>query len=198
MRRSYYAPGPNFIWHIDGYDKLKPYGLCIHGCICGYSRRVMWLNVYTTNNDPKVVGGYYLATVEKYGGTAYLIRGDFGTENVLIKNLQCLFRRHVDENPSYVEGSSTHNQRIESWWGYLRRHHAQHWMAIFKNLQYNGDYSGSDVDKSLIQFCFMALIQVCTHTHTRTHIDIGNCRLDGFFCVLIVNVGTVYFAVCPI
>ena len=27
--------GPNFLWHCDGYDKLKPYGLCIHGCIDG-------------------------------------------------------------------------------------------------------------------------------------------------------------------
>ena len=22
-----------FIWHVDGYDKLKPYGLCINACI---------------------------------------------------------------------------------------------------------------------------------------------------------------------
>ena len=27
--------GPNFIWHMDGYDKLKPYGITIHGCIDG-------------------------------------------------------------------------------------------------------------------------------------------------------------------
>ena len=36
-RRQYYAKGPNFIWHIDGYDKLKPYGICIHGAIDGFS-----------------------------------------------------------------------------------------------------------------------------------------------------------------
>ena len=39
-RRKYYAKGPNYIWHIDGYDKLKPFGFCIHGAIDGYSRRV--------------------------------------------------------------------------------------------------------------------------------------------------------------
>ena len=27
--------GPDFVWHIDGYDKLKPYGFTIHGCIDG-------------------------------------------------------------------------------------------------------------------------------------------------------------------
>ena len=30
-RRKYSTKGPNYIWHIDGYDKLKPFGFCIHG-----------------------------------------------------------------------------------------------------------------------------------------------------------------------
>ncbi|KAK3742548.1 hypothetical protein QZH41_017038 [Actinostola sp. cb2023] len=42
-RRNYVSMGPNFCWHLDGYDKLKPYGYPIHGCICGYSRRILWL-----------------------------------------------------------------------------------------------------------------------------------------------------------
>ena len=25
-RREYLNPGPNYWWHADGYDKLKPYG----------------------------------------------------------------------------------------------------------------------------------------------------------------------------
>ena len=32
-RRKYTSPGPNFVWHIDGHDKLKPYGFSIHGDI---------------------------------------------------------------------------------------------------------------------------------------------------------------------
>ena len=27
--------GPNWCWHIDGYDKLKPFGFPIHACIDG-------------------------------------------------------------------------------------------------------------------------------------------------------------------
>ena len=30
--------GPNYVWHIDGYDKLKPFGIAISGCIDGFSR----------------------------------------------------------------------------------------------------------------------------------------------------------------
>lgn len=32
---TYINQGPNFVWHVDGYDKLSPYGLDIHGCIDG-------------------------------------------------------------------------------------------------------------------------------------------------------------------
>ena len=46
-RRNYFSKGPNFIWHLDCYDKLKPYGFCISGCIDGFSREMIWLNVYT-------------------------------------------------------------------------------------------------------------------------------------------------------
>lgn len=35
-RRAYHSKGPNFIWHIDGLDKLKPYGFSMHGCIDGF------------------------------------------------------------------------------------------------------------------------------------------------------------------
>ena len=27
IRRRYNAKGPNSVWHIDSYDKLKPYGM---------------------------------------------------------------------------------------------------------------------------------------------------------------------------
>ncbi|VDI63884.1 Hypothetical predicted protein [Mytilus galloprovincialis] len=36
-RRVYYNRGPNYLIHVDGYDKLKPYGIAIHGAIDGYS-----------------------------------------------------------------------------------------------------------------------------------------------------------------
>ena len=32
-RRKYISPGPNHCWHTDRYDKLKPFGLPMHGVI---------------------------------------------------------------------------------------------------------------------------------------------------------------------
>ena len=73
MRRCvHHACRPKFIWHIDG--------LCINGCICGFSRKIIWLNVYQTNNDPKIIGGYVL-DVKVIGGCPLEIRTDYGTEN---------------------------------------------------------------------------------------------------------------------
>lgn len=34
-KASLFYQGPDFVWHLDGYDKLKPYGFAIHGCIDG-------------------------------------------------------------------------------------------------------------------------------------------------------------------
>lgn len=54
-------------WHIDGYDKIKPFCFAIHGGIDGYSRRVMWLVVDRTNNDPSVTANFFVHCVEKMG-----------------------------------------------------------------------------------------------------------------------------------
>jgi len=32
-RQTYVSRGPNDVWHIDGYDKLRPYGFLISGYV---------------------------------------------------------------------------------------------------------------------------------------------------------------------
>lgn len=34
-------PGPSFKWHVDSYDKLKPFGVRINGVIDGFTRLVV-------------------------------------------------------------------------------------------------------------------------------------------------------------
>ena len=94
-RRQYNGVGPNYTWHIDGYDKLKPYGICVNGCIDGFSRNIIWLEANCTNNDPKVIAGYMMEAVVNHGGCARRMRADRGTENVVMKDLQ-IFLRYVD------------------------------------------------------------------------------------------------------
>ena len=51
---------PYFIWHVYGYYKLKPFGLCSHGAIEGYGHIMMWLEVGATKNYPNCITSYYL------------------------------------------------------------------------------------------------------------------------------------------
>ena len=44
-RRKYFSAGPNYSCNINGYDKLKPFGFSLHGCIVGFLRRLIWLKV---------------------------------------------------------------------------------------------------------------------------------------------------------
>lgn len=80
QRRRYMCKGPNYLWHMDGYDKMKPYGFCIHGAIEGYSRRILWLEVDSTNNDPAVIAQYYIDCVNQLGGAPRIVWADYGTE----------------------------------------------------------------------------------------------------------------------
>ena len=59
-RRNYVSMGLNYCWYKDEYDKLKlPYSFPIHGCIDGFSRKILWLKVTRSNNDPAVISQFY-------------------------------------------------------------------------------------------------------------------------------------------
>nr|XP_017208764.1 uncharacterized protein zmp:0000000984 [Danio rerio] len=161
IRRMYVNPGPNFMWHVDSYDKLKPFGICINGAIDGFSRAMIWLHAFSTNSDPKIIAGYFIAEVEKRLGTPSRIRSDLGTENVTMADMQRFLRWSTDHNVTncFITGSSNHNQRIESWWAFLRRHHAQDWMNRFQDLKDNDSFSGCFLDKQLILFTCLNVIE---------------------------------------
>ena len=171
-RRTYRGKGPNRTWHIDGYDKLKPFGFCIHGCIDGYSRRIMWLEVGPSNNNPAIICQYFLDCVKQVNCTPQIIRSDKGTENTNIAAVQRFFRRaHQDEfggNKSFIYGKSVSNQRIEAWWSFLRRECADWWINYFRNARERGIYNdGNNIHVECLKFCFSDLIQKELHRVAR-------------------------------
>ena len=52
----------------------------------GFSRKVLWLEAYSTNSDPAVIAGYFMQTVSKENGCPRVIRADHGTENAHIRH----------------------------------------------------------------------------------------------------------------
>ena len=67
-----------------------------------------------------------------------LVRSDRGSDNVNICGLQRFFRReHDDQNAgskSFMYGTSTSNQCIESWWSIFRNGRMNWWINFFKDL----------------------------------------------------------------
>ena len=162
-RRQYLNPGPNFTWHIDGYNKLKQFGFAIHGCIDGFSRYVLWLEVATTNNNPKMTAYYFLKTVKKLKLLPTTMRSDKGTENTLIESLQvCLRLKHNDKyagKKSFFQGKSVRNQRIESFWSQMRKHSMDFYIQLFKSMQEKNLFDGSKLHVKCMQYCFGPLIK---------------------------------------
>ena len=156
-RRQYHNPGPNYAWHVDGYDKLKPWGFPIHGCIDGYSRRIMWLRVARSNNLPEYPAMYYLETVKELGGCPVEVVTDLGTENSLLASIQSYFRQNPDAH-RYVP--SPRNQRIESWWSFYSKNRSSWWRNFFQDLEADGKIDmTSEMNKECLWYCFSGVLQ---------------------------------------
>ena len=61
---------------------------------------------------------------------------------------------------SFMCGKSVSNQRIEAWWGQLRRGCMDWWINYFKDLRDNGLYCDSDIfHTECLRFCFMPILK---------------------------------------
>ena len=103
---------------------MKPYGFAIHGAIDEYSRRILWLYVSASNNNPSNIAFYFLQTITELKKVPQVVRGDRGSENVIVCDVQQFLRRDFDDTlysqARFWYGSSTSNQRIEAWWSQFR------------------------------------------------------------------------------
>ena len=83
-RRTYQVPWPDSLWHFDGHHSLIRWKIVIHGCIDGFSRRIIFRRS-NSNNLAETVLDLFLAAVQR-DGNLWLsrIRVDKGVENVLV------------------------------------------------------------------------------------------------------------------
>ena len=88
QRKRYLSRGPNFTRQLDGYDKLKPYVFAILCSMDIWSRKVLWLYVGSSNNDPRITGCLFVRTINKLNLFPRIVRTDRGSENVVIAGCQ--------------------------------------------------------------------------------------------------------------
>ena len=158
IRRRVYETKRSFhVFHIDGHDKLKKWGFALHGGIDGFSRKVLWLNVSTTNNDPLVVANYFLQCVTRYKMATKQLRFDSGNEDIYCQDLQTFLTKTGD---SYRYGSSVRNQRFEALWSRLLQFRVHWWVEFFRTMGLDGIYKGEFIlHQELLYFCFMSAFQ---------------------------------------
>lgn len=124
-RGQFIVPGPNYLWSIDGYDKLKLYGIEIYACIDAFSRYIIWIYVGISNHTQVSVVRQYMESVAARGIVPTVIRSDRGSETTMLANCQWQLRVGNDITAEfrdcYAYGPSTANQRIESWWAQLSK-----------------------------------------------------------------------------
>jgi hypothetical protein len=52
VRRTFYAAGVNHFWAMDQHDKWKRFGLFLHGCVDGFTGKILWLVIWWNNSNP--------------------------------------------------------------------------------------------------------------------------------------------------
>jgi hypothetical protein len=154
VRRTFYEAGINHFWNMDQHDKWKRFGLYWHGCLDGFTGKILWLVVWWTNANPRFVCAQYLKAVRTFGGTLLLFfimglpdiyigapcitQSDRGTENFNVACAHTHIRHMLDPSLSgsiqhqYMHGHS--NIKPAQMWSRFRRM----WAPGFESLLQKG------------------------------------------------------------
>jgi hypothetical protein len=124
---NYITEGPDYLWCLDGHDKLGQYGIEIYAAVDAYSRKIIWFYVGISNRTQLSVLRQYLRAVKARGLCPSFIRTDKGTETILFADAHFSFyikaalrEEWPDEeydtlqiSDCYIYGPSTRNVRVE-------------------------------------------------------------------------------------
>ena len=153
-RVEYKNAGYNHAHHMDGWHKLIHYKIVVHGCIDGFSRKIIFL-LASTNNKATTVFSSFFRKVQETGEIPALISVDGGGENVLVADYMIY---HLGPGALKIV-SSVHNQRIERLWRDVCEKAMIDYINLFMDFRNEGILDIDDVVQIwLIHFLFLDLI----------------------------------------
>ena len=164
---------------LDGHDKMCGYQksmfpLCIYGAQDTYSGRIQFLRIWTANNDPNIIGRFYLDYLfESKGNRLDLnqfigdnntiifdfanfvllsvlpqnIRVDKGTETGVMATMYCCLRENYGDLEDPTESvlyGPSTQNKIESWWRDLLERMERFFKDQLSSLIEDGEYDSTD------------------------------------------------------
>ncbi|KAH9929040.1 uncharacterized protein BXZ73DRAFT_48276 [Epithele typhae] len=154
-RYRFWCVGVNDFWSFDQHDKWGPrFGLWLHVCIEPMSGKILWLKIWWTNSNPRLIASYYLEAARALKGVPLVTQSDPGSENYGIAHAHTFIRHRLD--PS-LEGTLQHrwmrnkmNIKPEIAWSQLRSNWAPGFEALLQSGVDQGLYDPSDSLQSLV------------------------------------------------
>ena len=118
---NFTTKGPNWVYSLDGHDKLMGYQnstfpLAVYGCIHSASRKLLWLRIWVSNSNPKIIGRWYFDYLYESRVMPSIMRLDKGTETGTMATMHAFLRRNhgdMDSSETVIYGPSTSNQVSE-------------------------------------------------------------------------------------
>ncbi|KAJ5460980.1 uncharacterized protein N7458_002532 [Penicillium daleae] len=173
QRQAYQSPGPNHVWHMDGYMKLAPFGIEIYAAIDGYSRYILWVYIGISTRSAISVYKQYVNAVSTFGYLPQILRTDLGGETIYLGDAHWALRRvanpDIPHTDCYSYGKSTENTRIEAWWAQLSRSSVFIWRNYFATLRDERLFSITSIaDQIALLAVFMPTVRSSISSYVET------------------------------
>jgi len=131
---NYVVPGPDWLWCLDGHDKLSRFGIEIYACVDAFSRKIIWFFVGSSNRTQVSVLRQYLHAIKAIGYCPNFLRTNRGRETPMMADAHyflyytaCFDDLSIPDDvfdqisftDCYIYGKSTGNTKAEGLWGLM-------------------------------------------------------------------------------
>lgn len=168
QKQPYVSHGPGWTYSLDGHDKLMGYQnstfpIALYGCLDTFSRKIIFLKVWTSNSNPKIIGKFYMDFLLDSRKIPRFLTLDKGTETGLMGTMHVYlmdkFGNFEDPVNSVLFGPSTSN-KIERWWKEIHERMEKFIKEQLRILLLNHDYDPlKDLDRKILAYVSIPVVQ---------------------------------------